>query len=324
MATARTGAWLLRSLAPALLVAASSARAGGAGDSTERQVFTFAPTRAALVLITGAGAAQALADHRPGKVDAASAAEAELLRECAAGETQRALAQKGFLWAVAVQAWRVFLHPFAVSVRDELLKYASVSSASASGDYYRAGEPAASTALNERISCLRFTRYAATGSGSDDVALDFVASVRLDTPRDAIRLRPLRLFIDQAGAKSANGRYAVAIAVRARAVWRDEFAGHSDQVFDENVASEAVDLKGGSFLKYYPTDPASGTREPIVPISFGSDRSRDFGRVEFAVSVAELGAPPATLTLLAQLLPTPDENIAKVLVSAAIAGIRLQ
>jgi hypothetical protein len=310
----------------ALCLAAPSLAAAAGGTGAQRVPFTFAPTRAVLVLIPGAEAAQVLAEHRPGTIDAASAAEAELLRECAAGESQRALTSRGLLWSVATQAWRVLLHPLAVSVHEELLKYSRVSDASASGDYYRASEAAGGTPapLNSRISCLRFTRFTTTDADADEVALDFIASVRLDSGHDAIRLRPLRLYINQAGAKSADGHYAVAIGIRAEAVWRDEFSGHSGQVFEQTVATESVDLKRGSYLKYYPTDARSGTRVPIVPVSFGVDRTHDFGRAEFAVSVAELGTPSQTLTLLAEILPDPNEKLEKLLVAAALARVGLQ
>ena len=305
------------------LTVAATCGAASAAAQTQRMPVTFAPTRAVLVLIPGEEAAQALAAHRPGAIDPGSAAEAELLRDCANGESQRTGASKGFLWNVAAQAWRALLHPLAVSVHEELLKYANVSDASASGDYYRAAAPAQGTPqADSRISCLRFTRFSAADPANEEVALDFVASLRLDAARDALRLRPLRLYISQAAAKSANGRYAVAVALRAEAVWRDEFTGHHAQVFDQTIASEGVDLKAGSYLKYYSTDPASGTRVPIIPISFGVDRTRDYGRAEFGVSVAELGTPPATLTLLSEMLPDPDEKFGQVLVAAALAGVR--
>jgi hypothetical protein len=298
--------------------------AGGA----ERVLFTFAPTRAVLVLIPGAEATAALADHHLANYDPASAAEAAVLRECAAGEAQRTQAAKGFLWSVVTQAWRVILHPFAVSVHDELLKYSRVSEASASGDYYRAEDPGgdagAAHRLKSRISCLRFTRFVTAEPNSDEVALDFVASLRLDPAGDAIRLQPLRLYISKADAKSADGHYSVAIGVRATAVWRDEFVGHSDKVFGETVATESVDLRNGPFLKYYPTEAASGARVPIVPVSFGVDRTHDFGRAEFAVSAAELGTPSQTLTLLADILPDPNEPLEKLLVAAALARVGLQ
>jgi hypothetical protein len=306
-----------------LLAAPGPAGAAGANGG-QRVPVTFAPTRSVLVLIPGAEATAALADHRPATINATSPAEAELLRDCAAGETQQAQVAKGFLWSVTTQAWRIILHPLAVSVHDELLKYSRISDASASADYYRAdGASAGAPALSSRVSCLRFTRFKGTDPGSDEVALDFVASLRLDTGRDAIRLRPLRLYINQAAAKSADGHYSVALAVRAGAVWRDQFTGHSGPVFDETVATESVDLKGGSYLKYYATDASSGTRVPIVPVSFGVDRTRDFGRAEFAVSVAELGTPPQTLALLAEILPDPNEPLEKLLVAAALARIGL-
>jgi hypothetical protein len=324
----------LAGISPSLALAALAALAAPAlaaepsGSAAARVPITFAPTRAVLVLIPGADAAAALAEHRPGSIDSTSAAEAGVLRDCAAGDVQRTQIAKGFLWTVVTQAWRVILHPFAVSVHDELLKYSRVSEASASGDYYRAEEAAAGGArsLTSRISCLRFTRFAGSGSTADseEVALDFVASLRLDGAGDAIRLRPLRLYINQAAAKSADGHYAVAVAMRARSVWRDEFVGHSDKIFEETVATESVDLKTGSFLKYYTTEAASGIRVPIVPVSFGIDRSRDFGRTDFAVSVAELGTPSQTLSVLAGILPDPNEPLEKLLVAAALARVGLQ
>ena len=292
-----------------------------AADSGTAPV-TFAPTRAIVTLIAGAEAAQALATRRPAGVDASGPAEAELLRQCENGETQRAQVSKGFLFDVAVRAWRVLLHPVAVTVHEELLKYASVSEASASGDYYKGGESGGAAGLANRVSCVRFTRYASAESG-DEVALDFIASVQLEPQRDAIRLRPLRLYISKSGAKSVNGHYAVAIGLHADAVWRDEYSGHHGQVFEHILATESVDLKSGSFLKYYPADAASGARVPVIPTSFGVDRSRDFGQAEFGISVAELGTPPATLTLLSEMLPDPDEKLSKLIIAAALAGTPL-
>jgi hypothetical protein len=306
-------------LAAALWLALSPALA----QQPERAPVLFGATRASLVLIPGAEATQALAAHRPAAITAGTPAEAELLRQCADGQSQHPQAERGFLWSVATLGWRVFLHPLAVSVHDELQKYAKVSGASASGDYYRASDAGGGTAaVSSRISCLRFTRFAGE-SDSEEVALDFVVSVRLDAARDAIRLRPLRLFVSQSGAKSVDGHYSVAIAVRAASVWRDEFAGHQGPVFEQTVATEGVDLKAGSFLKYYPTDADSGTRVPIVPISYGADRTHDFGRTEFTVSACELGTQPATLKLLAEMLPDPNQNLGQLVIAAALAGAKL-
>jgi hypothetical protein len=292
---------------------------------SEHAPVTFAPTRSVLVLIPAAQATQLLSDHRPPGVDASSQSEQDLLRECANGETQRSQSSRFFLLSIASQAWQILLHPLSVSVHDELLKYARVSDANASGDYYKGGAGAPSAPLTSRISCVRFTRYAQAEAGaSDEPGLDFVASVRLDSTGDAIRLRPLRLYISQAAAKSANSHYAVAVAVRADAVWRDEFAGHQGRIFEQTVLAENIDLKGGAVLKYYPTDAAAGTRVPIVPVSFGTDRSQDFGRAEFGVSVAELGTPPETLKLLSEMLPDPNQKLSKLVVAAALAGVGLQ
>jgi hypothetical protein len=289
-----------------------------AADSGERLRMSFAPTRATLVLIPGEEAAHTLSMRPLGSVDGSSTQEAGLLRECSNGESQRAVARSFFV-AIFTQTWQVLLHPLAVGVRDELAKYSSVSSASASGDYYRGGNSNNSEPLTNRISCLRFTRFVNAESG-DEVALDFIASVKLDTARDAIRLRPLRLFVSQVGAKSSNGHYSVAVTVGANAVWRDEFAGHSGQLFEQHVAAESMDLKSGPLIKYYPAEPQSGTRVPIVPVSFGMDRTQDFGRAEFTVSVAELGTQPTTLKLLADMLPDPNEKMSGTVIAAALVA----
>ena len=307
-----------------LSLALAAPWAAGAADSAQRVPLAFPPARTQLTLIAGSNANAALSEHQPPNVDANSPAEQALRHDCANGESQRGEATKGFLLSFALQSWRVLLHPLAVAVQEELHKYAQVSAASASGDYYRASDaPGSAAPLTSRISCVRFIRFGASDSTADQVVLDFVASVRLDAPRDAIRLRPLRLFISQGGAKSTDGHYSVAIAIKADAVWRDEFAGHQGAVFEQTLATESVDLKSGSFLKYYPADPESGTRVPIVPVSFGIDRSRDFGRAEFRVSVAELGTAPETLKLLADMLPDPNENLEKLLIAAAAAGAKL-
>src|ERR1700733_5178572 len=110
-------------VAAALWLALSPALA----QQPERAPVSLAATRASLVLIPGAEATQALAAHRPAAISAGSPAEAELLRQCADGQAQRPQAERGFLWSVATLGWRVFLHPLAVSVHEELQKYAKVS-----------------------------------------------------------------------------------------------------------------------------------------------------------------------------------------------------
>ena len=60
-----------------------------------------------------------------------------------------------------------------------------------------------------------------------------------------------------------------------------------------------------------------------MPVSYGIDRSQDYGRALFTVSVAEVGAPPAVLALLGELLPPSPDSLAKLLVQAAIAAANL-
>jgi hypothetical protein len=310
-AVKRAAPWL----AALLTVPATHAEDGGHG---ERAALTFGPTRALLMLIPGEEAAQSLAFNAPPTIDPTSEPEAALLRDCS-GDSERQLTSRGFILTAGEKAWRILLHPLAVAVHDELLKYGTVSRAFAGGNYYRGIGARSPGTLSARISCVRFVRYQQSTGEEAPVALDFVASVHLDPAHDAIRLRPLRLYVAQAGAKSANGRYSVAVSVRADAVWRDEFSGHQGVVFEQTVAAETLDLKAGPYLSYYPAD-APGIRVAIVPTSYGIDRNHDFGQAEFSVSVAELGTTPATLKLLSEMLPDPDEKTGQLLISAALSG----
>ncbi|HET9331263.1 MAG TPA: hypothetical protein VFO23_12105, partial [Steroidobacteraceae bacterium] len=158
--------------------------AAGEEGHGERAGFVFTPTRTALLLIPAEQAVQALAQDPPAGIDPASDAESELARDCGSGEGQ--LAARGLFLGMAEKAWRVLLHPLAVAVRDELLKYGTVSEATASGNYYRGMPSHGATAANARISCVRFIRFVSLDPGDTEVALDFIASVHLDPAHDAI------------------------------------------------------------------------------------------------------------------------------------------
>jgi hypothetical protein len=289
------------------------------------RTFTVAlePTTTQLLFIEGRDAARMLADRRPPPAAADSAGERELVAYCSNGEPQRAYAEKGFITNIATAIVQLVIAQAAEHVRAELTKYSAMSEHTRRIDYYRgATSPATGARLESRYTCLRFTRLAVSAGGETEVALDFVAGIGTDTDGSAILLRPLRLYVNKALARSATGRYGVAIGVRAQAVWRDAVQGHEAVVFDKKITAEAIDLAARPFLTYYPTDPGGGQRLPIVPVSVDSDRSHDFGRVDLTVSVAETGAPPAILTLLAQWLPATPDHRTSLLLEAATALIQ--
>ena len=302
-----------------LVLGAGLARAGDATPPTVTVIFEPATTQ--LQFIEPRDAARLLAERRPAPVNADGAAERELLAFCANGEPQREFQEKGFALNVATAIYQVVLVKAAEKVHAELAKYSSVSEHSGRIDYYRAeSTPAGSARLTSRYSCLRFTRYVAKADGELDTALDFVAGIGLDTDGSAVLLRPLRLYVSNLTARSATGRYGVAISLRGEAVWREEIKGNAAVVFDQKLVTTGVDLKSKSFLAYYPTVPLIGHRVPIVPVSFGSDRSRDFGRIDVTLTIAETGVPPATLILLSQLLPPVADRKTALLVDAANAA----
>jgi len=206
-------------------------------------------------------------------------------------------------------------------VRAELAKYSSFAERTSRIDYYRGSTASGNARLESHYPCLRFIRSAAAAGGGSEVVLDFVAGIGLDAARDAILLRPLRLFVSKSAARSVTGHYGVAIGLHGDAVWRDGNVGRQGTVFDQTIVSESVDLTGKPFLSYYSPEPTGGARVPVVPISSEIDRSRDFGRVDFTIRVAETGVQPATLTFLAQFLPTTTDPRTRIrLEAAAIAS----
>jgi hypothetical protein len=286
----------------------------------EPTILTYAPAQTRLQLIAAEDAAQALGQQRVPGTDATSQPETDLLAYCSNGAVQRAATPKSFFEWFLSPVLRIALNPLAVRVREELLRYSVVTTGTTSVDFYQ-GSPPGDRArhLKTRYRCLRFTRFVTNAAGSTDIGLDFVGGIGLDPAEDAIVLRPLRLFIDKAAAKSSNGRYGVALALRADAVWREEFAGHRQSIFEQTMATDNVDLRSGSFLKYYGVDETRNQRVPIVPVSSGIDQARDFGRADFTLSVAEFGAPPAILALLSEIFPPSDEGLASLLLKAALA-----
>jgi hypothetical protein len=275
----------------------------------------LAPTGAQLVFVEGRDSVRLLGDQRLTLVDPASAGERQLQAYCSNGETQRGAAEKGFVNDIISTIYSLVIDRVAERVKAELAKYSAMSERTARVDYYRGSNGGAR--LDHRYTCLRFTRIESTAGGGTAIALDLVAGIGLDSGRDAILLRPLRLFAGNAAAKSATGRYGIAILVRAEAVWRDAVVGQKGVIFDQTIASENVELPSKPFLKYYPTDPLVGQRVPIIPVSVDADRTHDFGRADFTVTAAEIGAQPATLAFLAQLLPTTTDRRTQLLMEAA-------
>ena len=302
-----------------LAAAMAASLCTGSPVAAETVTIPLPPMQTELTFIEGRDAVRLLAEHRIQTVDMDSVAERALVGFCSNGEAQRTGADKGIIMEFFGQILSMTLEKVADRVRAEIGKYTAISERNQRLDYYR-GTPAAAGPgrLESRYQCLHFVRLQPNAAGGADVALDVVAGVGLDTARDAIVLRPLRLFVAKSTARSATGHYGVAISVKADAVWRDALVGHQGTVFDLTIASESIDLASGPFIKYYPTDVFGGRRVPIVPISTDIDRSHDFGRADFTVSAAEIGTPPATLTLLSQLFPLTTERRARLMIEAAI------
>lgn len=304
-------------------IAGAAALAGALGGvvpaSAETVTIALPAMQTELTFIEGRDASRLLPDRRLQTVDPNSPAERALVEFCSNGEAQRTAGEKGLISEFFGQILNLTLEKVAERVRAEIAKYSALSERSERIDYYRGNAAAAGSGrLESRYQCLHFVRVQPNAGGGSDVALDLVAGIGLDTARDAIVLRPLRLFIAKSTARSATGHYGVAISVKADSVWRDANVGHQATVFETTIATESIDLASGPFIKYYPTDLMGGRRVPIVPISTEIDRSRDFGRVDFTVSAAEIGTQPATLTLLSQLFPLTTERRARLLIEAAI------
>jgi hypothetical protein len=297
-----------------------------ASGQSQTAAVTFDSRQTVLLFMQPDEAAYELSRFRPSLADPNSSAERAVVQECSRGRRSDGTTSKGFLGSLQKPIVNFLLAQVTDRVRRELAEYSSVFSQSIATDFY-SGQPETRSlqqgALDTQSSCFRFSQGDLGHAGVMDLAFDLVVSVRIADSRDAVILKPLRLYLGQTSAKSADGSLGVAVAVRADGVWRDMTRGIKDDIWDEVILVTAADLSRGPVLMYEPELTQPDVRLPLPPVSFGVDSSRPFGRIDVTVTAAQAGTLPTSLELLGDiLLPSKDQK-ARLLYLAADARARL-
>ncbi len=196
---------------------------------------------------------------------------------------------------------------------EELKKYVAAYSASTNLDFYA---PAPQAAPELAWTCFRVTR--AIVSGSDrTVVMDLIGQLWLSPDKDALKIRPLRVYY--AKAKAKGDRVGISVSVNAQAIWRDHNVGKNEKIFEYTLLSEKFDMTSSADdLIFYPTESwHSRPFLPLIPWSTNRDISLGGGHVMFTLTVAEIGAPPKILEAAADLFRAKKGELAKLMNNAA-------
>lgn len=238
--------------------------------------------------------------------------EAQIRDECKAaeGEGGRAFAPLAFLVGPAID---FVLEQVDKALQAELQKYVAVYSAKVEEKFYKSMDPSGPSAA---WTCFRFSR-AVGQAESPHIVFDFVGQFELTDDRDAVRIRPLRLFLLEPKAKGEH--VGITLSMTAESVWRDQNRGRSEKIFDSTLVSERVDLEnGGPFVKYYlDTDWTDSPRLPLIPWSTNAGVGKKSGDVTLMLTVAEVSAPPQWLKYAATVFTKNKGDVAKMLKDAA-------
>ena len=263
--------------------------------------------RQTMLLFIRPGEAEALLDnHRPAAIPVSSWREAAIIERCNRGVGSRAIAAKGMLSGPKGAAIRLVIAGLSQLVRREIEEYSVLFSHRASIDYYSASAAHGTGLVQSEYSCFRFAQADVGPSGNIEVAFDLVAALDVAESNDAVLLTPLRLYVAQPSGKSRSRTVGVAVGIQADAVWREEYRGRKERVWDERILAEGLDLNDGPVAKYYLDVAGAERRLPLPPVSFGVVTSGPYGRIEVTVSAGEVGELPTSLEALGALLSARD------------------
>lgn len=225
-------------------------------------------------------------------------------------EPERALIPLTFLIGPAID---FALDSIDKALEAELQKYLAAYSGSVNEKFYKstnADEPTAAW------TCFRFTR-AVGPKHQEKVVLDLIGQIALTDEKDAIKVRPLRLYLSETKAK--GDQVGISLSLKAESVWRQDNRGQSEIVFDHKFLSEKVDMSNDRpVLKYYiDRDWKSYPRLPLIPWSTNLECNVRSGDVTLTVTVTEVGAPPKLLEHAVKLFTKNKGDLAKLMKESA-------
>lgn len=320
----------LRIIASILVLAALS----GCALFASKQTFTLTTGQAAVSLdfVDSATVIGKFQASEPSSVSLSfnpSESERKVLRECGATEEDLKRYEESLkprktlgiplllpvLGLLTASAIDLTLDEVERRLAERLKKYLAAYSASRSMDFY---QPTAQGTPALAWKCFRFTR-AVGPKDEPSVVMDLIGQFWLSPQRDALKIRPLRLYYEKA--KAEGDHVGISVSVGARAVWREHNIGKSEKIFEHTLLSEKFDMTNKvDDLKYYPTQSwQDHPFLPLVPWSTNFDIAQGGGHVEFTVAVAEVGVPPKILEVTANLFKARKGEIERLMNNAANA-----
>lgn len=237
--------------------------------------------------------------------------EDQIRRECGASKQppQRAFIPLTFLVEPAID---FVLDRIDKALESELEQYLAVYSATQNEKFY------SSTLIDGPVagwSCFRFSRAIGPEDNEKSV-FDLLGKIALSEEKDAVYIRPLRLYFGQSKAKGKE--IGVTVSLKAQSVWRQHNSGQSQQIFDHQFLSEKIEqFEAHPVVKYYVDDSTTPVRLPIIPWSTNINRKSQNGDVAFTITVTEVGAPPKLLEHAIKLFTKNKGNIAEMMKNAA-------
>ena len=276
-------------------------------SSAESLLLAEGESPTSLRLINGANFHKVMFSPRLAGLD--TSREDQIRQQCRAPEKppqEFAFVPLTFLIGPAID---IVLEGVDKALEAELKKYIGAYSGSVDEKFYASTK---SDGPNAAWTCLRFSR-AVGPKDQEKVVLDLIAQMELTDEKDALKVRPLRLYFAQAKAK--GDQIGITVSLKANSVWRENNRGRSETVFDNTFLSERVDISTRQPVVNYYLDSEwdSRPRLPLIPWSTNDAGNTTGGDVTLIVTVAEVGTPSRLLQHAAKLFTKNKGDLAKML-----------
>ncbi len=274
----------------------------------------------------------ALTTHQPTGLD--STKENWVYKECGAYDRKAPGAKIALapipaaLALVAGKLIDVVIKKINLKLQDEIKKYSTTYSSSASGDFWIADksgilkEPATLT-----YSCFRYVRMQKDEFQKDKVAIDLIGKIELtQTPDLFLIIRPLRLYYAKTFLPVDVDKVGIAVSLQIDAMWQERNTSKTGNIFDYKLLAESAKFKSKDYnpVRYYDAgvDKTKLTKLPAPPVSVDwKDAIRAAEPADVTISVSEVGAPPYILKELADLFDSNKDKISSSLSDAAKKAI---
>ncbi len=179
---------------------------------------------------------------------------------------------------------------------------------------------------------LRLTRLVPRG-GDEVAAFDLLAQIRI-IDREVLKIRPLRLFVNEVAAKTQDDYLGLAVSLKADAVWREGRDSHrrADALAIEELLARRIETGQGHlplYETYWSDKPeedqaiwASIPSQALPPWSSYDEVSYGGSHLALRVAVAEAGNVPWLIKNAAKIFHAKRDDIVSLLESAAEKALK--